>query len=202
MKLAFEQGAEDLKGAIEAAIAKANAAVVALAHGSGEMEDLPASTIIAAVVSQAPEGVTATIGWLGDSRAYFISDKAAKQLTKDHSWLVEIVEAGKLTYAEAIRCRGASAITKTLGGFPAEEGEERDKPSIVTERLAECGWLLLCTDGLWNYARSAEDFANLVRTTAKETNDPLALSRALVQWAREQGGKDNITVAALPVAPE
>ena len=64
--------------------------------------------------------------------------------------------------------------------------------------LAEPGWLLVCSDGLWNYCSEAEDLATLVRQTGSGSPaaaEPLALAGALVSWANSQGGQDNISVA-------
>jgi serine/threonine protein phosphatase PrpC len=55
------------------------------------------------------------------------------------------------------------------------------------------GWLLVCSDGLWNYCSGASDLAVLV---AQHTStDPTVLAEFLVAWANEQGGHDNITAA-------
>jgi serine/threonine protein phosphatase PrpC len=70
--------------------------------------------------------------------------------------------------------------------------------------LTEPGWLMLCSDGLWNYCSAAEELAALVRKTSDTSptaNDPLLLAGALVDWANAQGGQDNITVALARVQP-
>jgi len=184
--------------ALHEAIMGAHAAVLGASAENTAMDDPPEATIVAAAVIGPKESREAVIGWLGDSRAYFIGATEAKQLSKDHSWLVEIIEAGKMTYAQAIRCKGAHSITRTLGGIPTGDNGERDEPSILRCRLPGPGWIILCSDGLWNYATELDVFAGLVRRSAK-TGNPLDLARELVQWAREQGGKDNITVVAMSV---
>jgi len=71
-------------------------------------------------------------------------------------------------------------------------------------KLADPGWLLVCSDGLWNYCSAAEDLAALVRDTAEgppEEAEPLTLAGALVDWANTQGGQDNITVALARIQP-
>ena len=55
------------------------------------------------------------------------------------------------------------------------------------------GWLLVCSDGLWNYA--SDPSALRAQVDAAGTTDPPALAQALVEWAIGQGGHDNITVA-------
>ncbi len=196
---AWKNGAEsDPEDALKKAIVGAHAAVLSAGQNDALPTDPPEATIIAAAIFGEAAHREAVIGWLGDSRAYFIAPTEAKQLSKDHSWLVEIVESGKLTYAQAIRSRGAHSITRTLGGVPTGEGGERDEPSILRCPLPGPGWIILCSDGLWNYATELDDFADLVRHHAT-TGSPLNLSRELVNWAREKGGKDNITVVAMAV---
>ena len=70
--------------------------------------------------------------------------------------------------------------------------------------LAEPGWLLVCSDGLWNYCSAAEDLAAVVRKTsitAPKADEPLALAEELVSWANAQGGQDNISVALARIQP-
>jgi serine/threonine protein phosphatase PrpC len=58
------------------------------------------------------------------------------------------------------------------------------------------GWLVVCSDGLWNYCSDAAALGDLTReqlTVAQ--NDPLSAAGALVDWANAQGGHDNVTVA-------
>ena len=70
--------------------------------------------------------------------------------------------------------------------------------------LTEPGWLLVCSDGLWNYCSAAQDLAALVQQTASTSPadaEPLTLAGALVDWANAQGGQDNITVALARIHP-
>jgi len=58
------------------------------------------------------------------------------------------------------------------------------------------GWVLVCSDGLWNYCSEAQDIAALVADRARSAgSEPLVVAGALVDWANAQGGQDNITVA-------
>ena len=65
--------------------------------------------------------------------------------------------------------------------------------------LAEDGWLLVCSDGLWNYCSDAADLQRLVHETVARLgatgHHPPALAQALTDFANESGGIDNITVA-------
>lgn len=176
---------------IEESIEAAEQAVQALPRNDPKL-DPPASTIVVAIADKNK----VTVGWLGDSRAYFVSEKKSKQITRDHSWVNAQVDEGKLSYEEASKSRMAHTITKTLGGY--HDIDQPDQPSFWEFEITESGWLLLCSDGLWNYTENIKEVIPLAgnKPTAQE------LASFLVQWANQQGGKDNITVIALKIHPE
>ena len=203
----LEKGVPDGTSLLASAVAGAHEVVLALAgrHGSadGPWGDAPAATAVAALVRPPPAtsggGREAVLGWLGDSRVYFVDGRGgARLLTRDHSWINEVVDAGRMTRTEALRSRHAHTVTKTLGGTPGEDGRP-DVPSTVRVSLSEPGWLILCTDGLWNYAPEAPELAGWVRRLAPPAAGALDLCRALVAEAIRQGGRDNVTVVALAV---
>ena len=164
---------------------------------------MPATTALAVLTRTAPANPGSvrdlTVGWLGDSRAYFIDRQGgARLLTKDHSWINEVVDAGQMTRTEALRSKNAHTVTRTLGGSPGDDGRP-DAPSTVRLTLAGPGWLILCSDGLWNYAPEAPELAAWVQRLAPSGSDALSLCRALTSEALRQGGRDNVTVIALAV---
>jgi serine/threonine protein phosphatase PrpC len=164
------------------AVGAANDAVVATTpEGSAHP---PSATFVAAVV----EGTTVTFANVGDSRAYWLPDGApGEQLTVDDSAAQLQMEAG-MSRLEAESGPQGHAITRWLG---------RDAPDLtprVGERTLDApGWLLVCSDGLWNYASEPEALA--AQVAAAGTTEPAALALALTAFANDQGGMDNITVA-------
>ncbi len=85
----------------------------------------------------------------------------------------------------------AHAITRWLGSDAPDH-----TPRTVSLDLDGPGWLLVCSDGLWNYCSEAQDLAGVVAAQTRSAgSEPLALAGALVDWANAQGGQDNITVA-------
>jgi serine/threonine protein phosphatase PrpC len=149
----------------------------------------PSCTFVAAVVEQD----LLVVGSVGDSRAYWIPDVGdATALTLDDSFAQLQIEAG-VPRDEAESGPQSHAITRWLGQDAPDH-----KPTTATMTLAEPGWLLVCSDGLWNYASAAQDLADLVRKTSNTppvNTQPLALAEALVSWAKAQGGQDNISAA-------
>jgi serine/threonine protein phosphatase PrpC len=161
----------------------------------GPLVPNPAScTFVAAVVEQQ----LLVVGSVGDSRAYWIPDAGdATALTLDDSFAQEQIASG-VPRAQAEAGPRSHAITRWLGVDAPDH-----RPTTATMTLAEPGWLLVCSDGLWNYCSAAQDLAALVRQTASTSPaaEPLALAGGLVDWANAQGGQDNITVAVARIQP-
>ncbi len=147
----------------------------------------PSCTFVAAVV----EGDLVVAAVVGDSRAYWLPDAGpAVALTVDDSVAAVQIAAG--TPREVAESGPqAHAITRWLG-IDAPDHAPRLTSVVVTDP----GWLVVCSDGLWNYCSEAQALAELVRATAAgAAGEPLATASALVDWANAQGGHDNITVA-------
>jgi len=155
-------------------------------------EEPPGTTLVAALV----QGRRLVIGWVGDSRAYWITQHSAELLTHDHSWVNEVVARGELSETEALASPFAHALTSCLG--PRSVGDEMTivEPSIIERELVEPGTLVLCSDGLWNYFERAEDVARAI-AELPEPRTPRSIARWLGNQALIQGGHDNVTVAVL-----
>lgn len=166
-------------------------AVAAAARAVGALSDRPngpSCTLVSGVVE---EGAV-TVGWIGDSRAYWLSAGGdGKLLTSDHSWAVEMVAAGLVDAEAAASDRRAHAITRWLG--PDSDAG----PEVVTVRPDGPGVLLLCTDGLWNYVEDPAELSAIAMPLA--LTSPLAAAAELTAVALEAGGRDNITIVIIPV---
>lgn len=179
-------GGEDAEETMRAAL---RGAAERLAAGTEKGRDAASTTVVAALVR---DGV-AVIGWAGDSRAYWVDAMGARQLTVDHSWLNDVVAAGTMTAEEARRDPRAHAITRWLGAdWPGKDGEGA-AGEVVRFALPGAGVLMLCSDGLWNYA---EDMAAVM---AGVGGDAPEMADALVGFANGAGGRDNVTVVILRV---
>jgi serine/threonine protein phosphatase PrpC len=150
----------------------------------------PGTTIVAALVFRR----RVVVGWVGDSRAYWVAKGGAELLTRDHSWVNEVVAKGEMTEAEAMGAPLAHALTRCLG--PLEVGEETIEevvPEVRVRDLPGAGDLVLCTDGLWNYLPGAGDVASVVHA-AGEGASAGAIAARLVNHALRKGGADNVSV--------
>jgi serine/threonine protein phosphatase PrpC len=163
-----------------------DAGPAALQVASGEEQGPPATTLVAALLL----GGRVTLGWVGDSRAYFVGRDDTWQLTHDDTWLEEVPVPDSAGEAESRVTLRAHVLTRWLGSDQQGEPEA----SITTYLLPDEGCILLCSDGLWNYAPGPDQMRELV-SGLDATSTPLQLSRGLVEFARAAGGADNITVA-------
>ena len=179
--------AADLVEALVLACAQANAAVIA--QTAPDSVNAASCTFAAAVL----EGDLVVHANLGDSRVYWLPDAGAGdplQLGTDDSMAQARMAMG-MGRQEAENGPQAHAITRWLG---------RDSQDVVPQtgsvEVTVPGWVLVCTDGLWNYCSAATDLQVLVARLSEACGgQPLPLAAGLVQWANTQGGRDNISVA-------
>ena len=135
------------------------------------------------------------VGWVGDSRAYWICGSESHQLTVDDSWATEQIGAGLLSAEQAEADPRAHSVTRWLGADAPEPDAQ-----VATLQPTAPGHLVLCSDGLWNYVSGAADVAQLV--DALPAQAPASTLR--VRWCRTAlaaGGRDNVTVAVIDVQP-
>ncbi|GHJ37560.1 protein phosphatase 2C domain-containing protein [Streptomyces sp. TS71-3] len=192
---ALPRGTHPQQAMHEAIIAAADA-VNALAEEpatlreQGPNQNAPACTLVGAIVAKD----LLIVGWVGDSRAYWVPvDRSAPpaRLTEDDSWAAQMVATGLMNEAEAYADERAHAITGWLGADAYEL-----EPHTAAFKPDRPGVVVVCTDGLWNYAEAAGDMASVLPPDAAQR--PLAAAQVLVGHALDGGGHDNVTVAVLP----
>lgn len=166
------------------------AAEPATAREHAPHQNAPACTIVGAIVTSG----LLVVGWVGDSRAYWVPvDRGAlpARLTEDDSWAAQMVAAGLMNEAEAYADERAHAITGWLGADAYEL-----EPHTASFKPDRAGVVVVCSDGLWNYAEAAQEMAEAVPLDAAVR--PLHSAQVLVGHALDGGGHDNVTVAVVP----
>lgn len=151
----------------------------------------PASATLACAVI---EGSLLVYANVGDSRVYWIPDEGPPlQLTIDDSAAQLQIDAG-VARAEAEASSTAHSITKWLGRDSYDP-----TPRVGHLEMTGSGWVLCCSDGLWNYASEPTAIADQVQmlgTNPDGQPEPVdVLAKRLVDLANACGGADNITVA-------
>lgn len=175
------------------AVEAANGAVVALTREGDEAA--PSCTFTGAIVA----GSVGYVGNVGDSRIYWLPDAGeAVQLSVDDSVAAAQIASG-VERKVAETGPMAHSITRWLGS----DAPEDLTPHTAVVDLVEPGWLMLCSDGLWNYCSEADALQELIATTLAGGTpaEPVPLARALVDFANNAGGADNITVALARIGP-
>lgn len=156
--------------------------------------DPPAATIVVALIRKIDNKNLITVGWLGDSRIYWITSNGGSLLTRDHSWRNAMVDSGLMTDEEAKKDKQSHAIVKCLGTNDIGKITPCPEPSIKTYAMNTEGWLISCTDGLWNYAETPSQLTTAANGTLW-TSNAIDIARRLVLFAKNRGGHDNITIA-------
>ncbi|WUB74358.1 protein phosphatase 2C domain-containing protein [Streptomyces sp. NBC_00576] len=153
-------------------------------------QNSPACTLVGSIVTP----TLLVVGWVGDSRVYWVPldrSTAPARLTEDDSWAAQMVAAGLMNEAEAYADERAHAITGWLGADAYEL-----EPHTASFKPDRPGVVVVCTDGLWNYAEAADELAEVLPPDA--ASRPLHAARVLVGHALDGGGHDNVTVAVVP----
>ena len=126
----------------------------------------------------------AFIGHIGDSRIYRIRKQFIRKLTRDHSYVEELVKDGTITKEEAQNHPKKNMLMKALGCTPFVE------PDLMIRGFLKEDVLLMCSDGLTNMLTEEEIYKMVVTDFTNSSNN-------LVARANELGGYDNITVVII-----
>jgi PPM family protein phosphatase len=188
-RLGADDRARDPGKAIVAA-ARAAQAATALVAGPQPGQNPPSSTFVCAVRT----GAAVTVGWVGDSRAYWLPDSGeAVMLTEDDSVPGRFDSAAPTGAAGVAPTGNAGALLRWLGA-----DSRNTEPRLRSIDATQPGRVLICSDGLFRYRPVVAELAASVpdRGTA-----PIAAARDLVQLALDEGGADNVTVAILGPLP-
>ena len=171
---------------VAAAVAEANDRILAAQEDHPEQRGMGTTvTGLALAGGGDPRWVVFNVG---DSRVYRVAGGAAEQLTRDHSEVAELVEAGLLDPEDAATHPMRHVITRSLG-------ISREVVTDTWVRPVEPGeWFVVCSDGLTN-----EVDEDLLARIVQDAAEPQAAADALVAAALEAGGRDNVTVVVLAV---
>ncbi len=124
---------------------------------------------------------------VGDTRLYLVREGQITQITRDHSYVGRLLEAGMISREEAEKHPQRNILTAALGTSADLIMESPGQPELVQSGDV----LVVCSDGLWGQVQDAE----ILEAVANQS--PEAAARALIELARERGGPDNITLQIL-----
>lgn len=179
----------NIKDYLKKVVSKADFNVKEYSKEHPEAEGLGSTIVIAWVI-----GDRVYIAWLGDSRAYaFFPKQGIKRLSKDHSYVQQLVDAGNLSDIEAMNHPNSNVITRSLG-----DTAQKAKADVEEYRLEDGEIILLCSDGLCGVCTDDE----IASVLTEEANDLQVCKELLTEFALDNGGSDNITIALMQIVLE
>ncbi|MBR5233410.1 MAG: Stp1/IreP family PP2C-type Ser/Thr phosphatase [Clostridia bacterium] len=183
IKSNFRQGMSvaSIKNVLESAIVTANADIYDKAQKNQELEGMGTTAVVSVCL-----GNKCVIAHVGDSRCYYVSGNTITQITKDHSLVQEMIDAGLITPEEAECHPRKNIITRALGG--CYDDVEVDFNDLV---ISEGDMIVLCTDGLTNHVDENTILENI------SGDDIHNFADRLIRIANENGGRDNITAVVM-----
>lgn len=134
------------------------------------------------------QGDRASIAHVGDSRAYMLRAGQLLRLTKDHTYVQTLVDAGQITAEEAVTHRRRNLLIRAIDGVNTVE------PDLSIREVYPGDRIMLCTDGL-SGVLSDDELKDLL-----SRSDPPGAVTALVDAAIERGAPDNVTCVVADVA--
>lgn len=178
----IKTGTHNLKRLLSTAIDRANSAV----REKGA-RDVTLRNMGTTCVALALRGARAQVAHIGDSRCYLVRDSKIERITRDHTYLNDLIEIGLLTPEKAKNHPERNIITRCVGMGDVLQVD-------FNLREARSGdMFLLCSDGLYNHVEDEEMLDAAIKS------EPQVACQGLVDLANQRGGEDNITVAILKV---
>ena len=171
---ATEMSTEVLKNAI----LKANRIVYEKSQSYKELEGMGTTAVVAYVQED-------TLYWahVGDSRLYLYGQEGLHRMTKDHSMVQQLVEAGTITEDEVIHHPKRNMLTRAIGVYETVEVDTGVVEVHQNDRI------LLCSDGLSGYIEESK----IEQVLSEENNESRALED-LVHLVYDAGARDNVTI--------
>ena len=159
------------------AINHTNEELLKLASTSEDYRGMGTTFVVAVIY-----GRSMYVANIGDSRLY-LADRELKQVTRDHSYVEEMVQMGTLNREDARTNEYKNVITRALGGA------ENVIPDFFEIEIEDNSRILMCTDGLTNMVTDKE-----IESVMSGYDDIMNKADKLVMMANQNGGKDNISV--------
>jgi protein phosphatase len=169
-----------------------------------EPNQVMSATLVAAFVVNGD----ATVGNLGDSRAYLVRDGVIEQISIDHDRTTDALRLG-LSFREAANVQMGTALTRVVGRVVIDDDgtcrADPFEPELFRLRLLPGDRLVLCSDGVADFVAGPGipqvDQDEKIKQTVLEFEDPARAAFELVVLANRVGGYDNISCVVIAVHP-
>jgi len=171
-------GADDMLDVLKDSITQANERLAEVSHESPDSSGM-GTTCIAMLRS----GSKLAVANIGDSRAYLRRAERVTQITRDHSFVQQLLDEGRINAAEALHHPQRSLVTRVLTGKPD------DHPDLSVRELRTGDRLLLCSDGVTDYV-AENTVADILRSRGSAGD----IADQLIAISLRASTRDNITV--------
>jgi PPM family protein phosphatase len=128
-------------------------------------------------------------GHIGDSRLYLLRGTELRQISRDHTWVQQELDAGRILPEDADTHPLSHILTRVL------TADEPAEPDVTTHTVGAGDSLLLCSDGLHNMLDGQSLLDILVAS-----HDPADIVDRLIEAANRRGGRDNITAVIVRIS--
>lgn len=172
-----------IKEMIRNALGFANKEVYELSIKNKDYEGMGTTLIILLIVNN-----KIYIGHIGDSRVYRIRKNIIRKITKDHTYVQNLIDNKELTKEQAVNHPKRHMLIKVLGC------EEFVMPDIIVKKIEDDDYILMCTDGLTNLVKDREIYQII-----KDKDNCKQAAETLVDIANSRGGFDNISVILIKI---
>jgi serine/threonine protein phosphatase PrpC len=172
---------ETVQDYIKQAIVAADSRVREEGENDADREGMGSTIVLAWMI-----GKYVYVGWCGDSRAYRYNPvRGLEQISHDHSYVQDLVDAGKLTPEQAFDHPHSNVVTRSLG-----DTRQTACPDVTYFPLCNDDIILLCSDGLSGVLRDSE-----IETILANNTDSMGNCRsALWNESQKAGWQDNVTI--------
>lgn len=167
-------------------IKQAHEKILELSDSNPDYKGMGCTIVVALLI-----GDSLHVGHIGDSRAYLSDQQNITLLTTDHTYVMQMVKAGKMSMDDIRTSTIKNHLSQALGA-PISIA-----PDYSRYQLKPGDKILLCTDGLWDNMTDREIFAILNQNKAKSQ-----ICKDFIRKAIKRGGFDNITVVVIEYYPE
>ncbi|MCH5224528.1 MAG: serine/threonine-protein phosphatase [Muribaculaceae bacterium] len=177
--VSMEQKEEEIRDSLKYIIKEADAKIQNYIAANPDSFGMGATVIVAFFQTE-----KLILAWVGDSHCFLYRDGSLVSLSKDHSYVENLIDEGKISREESFQHPQNNLVTRYIGG-----GEEWCKPDIKSSPLKPDDVVILCSDGLSGYCRE-EEIENECETDVQ----PKRLIKRLSRQSKFNGCDDDLTI--------
>lgn len=127
------------------------------------------------------------IAWCGDSHCFRFNNGRIYSLTKDHSYVQELIDQRKISIEDSFRHPDNNLITRFVGG-----GKDTCEPEFISHKVKKGDMFILCSDGLSGYCMTDE-----INRCISSNHSLSELPSQLMELAKTHGSDDDITIVVI-----